>query len=157
MDFGTFKEDQSFPFRKFAPFMVKFEVYHKAFNGGSAESLNQAVMDYFVDHIREIQVKIENSAKQYIGDMKPWVTVLTPEIVAWIMDKDNPIRVWGNVMAHDQTVSTIAEAVETYVDTLPPLASNVKVLLYKLTAVHGSAVTMLEAGRRLGDRYTGFD
>lgn len=122
MDFGSeFERNQGFPFRSFQPFQVKFQVFYSSTLGNQrltsdqfAAGLNKAIMRYFVDHIEAIKAAIASS-EHYDSS---WIEILTPEIVAWVVDNTNPIRLWGNAMAHYSTVTTIANTARTYMQTL---------------------------------------
>lgn len=151
MEWGVFKNDQGYPFKTFLPFQVKYQVHFFKQRGKTnvnsdmkatpeeVDLLNKAIMKYFVDHIGEIKVAM----REYVGTSSSWEDVLTPEIVAWVVDRENPIRKWGNYLVHETTDAEVKDATHVYMSTLVLDDSHIKPILHSLLLVHSSASTML--------------
>ncbi len=146
MEFGQFENDRKYCFKMFDPFITTFEVYYwkrlgKESSKGTADerrALNEEVKVYFASRLPAIKVELE----KYTTDK--WFESFTPSIVAWIVDKENPIRMWGNDFAHEESIDFIQEHAATFADSLDATTSNMKILLNELIRMHVPAVQMLK-------------
>lgn len=147
-DFGNFALQPRRCFKRYSPFFTLYEAYYWKKLGkedftegttGEKAGLNVAIQDYFVDKVAEIKACMRQSGVW----SDEWKNVITPEVIRWVIDSLNPIRMGANDAAHEATEEEIKEGVELYLATLDTNTSNAKVIIYNLLSVYSYATAAL--------------
>lgn len=123
MEFPPFDKDKGCHLNGFKPFFSQFSNFHwkslkkrDICDASEKEviAFNDAVKAYFKDRKTEIKKNMVSSGVW----RDEWKTIITDDMINWLMDVANPVRRTADLIAHDSTIADVLKAVDTYMQSL---------------------------------------